>query len=465
VIPTLAMVLAGGKGRRLAPLTCHRAKPAVPFGGRYRIVDFVLSNLLNSGYNHIYVLTQYMASSLIRHLNRTWHLSGLNHFIEVVPAQMRSGGHWYQGTADSVWQNRNLLRDAHAENIAIFGGDHVYKFDVRQMEEFHRDQAADLTIAVYPVPIEQAPEFGVFELADDGTLQFREKPSDPQPMKDRPGYCLASMGNYFFRTEALENALSEAEADPSTSHDFGKDIIPRMLRGGYTIAVYDFDGNTIAGEPVGSRPYWRDVGTLDAYFDANMDVRDSLPNLNLYNFNWRIRTAQRHYPPARFVSLADGSSGKIVDSLVCEGTICCGATLHDVLCGYDCYIHAGAHVEDSVILSGCDVGAGSHLRGVLFDKNVSVAPGTVIGEDPKEDRERFPFITPAGRVVLPKGTHVPAAGPLELARDVTELLLLDPDTKSQMDEFRDRYVIGLRDRHSHDSVGPRFRRFGPDALD
>ena len=456
------MVLAGGKGQRLVPLTAHRAKPAVPFAGRYRIIDFVLSNLVNAGYRNIYVLTQFMATSLIKHLNRNWHLSGFGQFIEVTPAQMRSGERWYQGTADSVWQNRNLLADHGGADVGVFAGDHIYKMDVGQMERFHRERDADLTIAAYPVPLDTARhQFGVFEVDDRFELvSFQEKPAEPAPMPGDPSMCLASMGNYFFKTDTLLDALETNAQDPVSRHDFGRDVIPRLIEGGARVAIYDFATNTITGEPEGQEPYWRDVGTLDAYFDANQDLRAPVPSLNLYNFRWRIRTAQRNYPPARFVR-----GGDIVDSMVCEGTIVHASTLKNVITGYDCFIHENAEVEDSVILSGCDIGAGSRLKAVLMDKNCRIEPGAVIGEDPDADRERFPFITAAGRVVLPKGTHVPRKGPIRLAADMHELMQLDTVAASQMQKFAELVQVAPRDRHSHMSVGPRFRKFGATAVD
>jgi glucose-1-phosphate adenylyltransferase len=274
------------------------------------------------------------------------------------------------------------------------------------------------------------------------------------------------MGNYVFRVEALREALEDEAADENSRHDFGKDIIPRMMGGGYKVAIYDFALNEIPGEPDGAEPYWRDVGTVDSYFDANMDVRAPLPTLNLYNFRWHIRTAQRNFPPARFVRHAGAEhAGVLIDSLVCEGTIICSANLKEVVSGYDCYFHAYSDVEDSVILSGCDIGARSRLNGVLLDKNCSIAPGVVMGEDPDEDRNRFPFITKRGRIVLPKGSHVPRKGPIEMAQDIEALLRLDPSTAELMRNFVGNYTVSEYDRHSHDSVGPRFRRFGPGRID
>jgi glucose-1-phosphate adenylyltransferase len=464
---SLVMIMAGGKGARLGPLTCHRAKPAVPFGGRYRIIDFVLSNFANSGYGQIYVLTQYMASSLISHIGRNWHLGGLGQFIEVVPAQMRHGVQWYRGTADAVFQNLNLVRDAHADNVAVFGGDHIFKFNVAEMERAHRDSRADLTVAACPMSCaEAAHQFGVIEVDEAGRiLGFQEKPAQPRPIPGQPERCLVSMGNYFFKSGVLEQVLIDDATREDSHHDFGHNVIPRMVKDGMSCRTYDLSSNRIPGEADGTPHYWRDVGTLDGYFAANMDLRASIPPLSLYNFRWRIRSAQRNFPPARFVMWGDTHRQcEVVDSMVCEGTIVCAATLRDVLAGYDCFFHKDCVVEDSVIQSGNDIGAGARLRRVLTDKNCAIAPGTVIGEDPEEDRRRFPFITERGVVVLPKGTFVPRIGPIELVSDVEEALLRDDATRAPLLEFQGRFVTAKRSRHSHDSVGPRFLKFGPDGI-
>ena len=455
---TVVMILAGGKGSRLGPLTCHRAKPAVPFGGRYRIVDFVLSNFVNSGYRRVYLLTQYMASSLIKHLNRNWHLSGIGEFIEEVPAQMRTGGHWYLGTADAVYQNLNLVRDARPENVCVFGGDHIYKFDVSQMEEHHRALGADLTIAAFPVPSEEATAFGVIQVDENGRITgFQEKPEKPAEIPGRPGWSLVSMGNYIFRALPLVEALVDDALDPGSSHDFGKNIIPNMLKSGLKLYIYDFHNNAIAGEPSGATPYWRDVGTIESYFKANMELRSPLPTVNLYNRQWRVRTAQRDYPPARFVTHHAQERVRMHDSLVCEGSIVQSSDLDEVLLGYDCFVHAGARVRNALFLAGCDVGERAVLANVLCDKNCRIDAGAQIGIDEDHDRERFPFITPNGIVVLPKGTHVPEEGPVEFAYDMAALLESDPATRDVMANFQGKYTVSTRDRHSYQSMGPRYR--------
>lgn len=453
------LVLAGGKGSRLAPLTCHRAKPSVPFAGRYRIVDFVLSNVVNSGYRQVYVLTQFMATSLIKHISRNWHLYGIQEFIEIVPAQMRRGPDWYKGTADSVWQNVNLLHESRSPHVGVFSGDHIYKFAIDQMQAVHEACAADLTIAGWPVPIAEANQFGVMEIDASGRLiGFEEKPANPKPMPGDPTRALVSMGNYFFRRDALLDVLAVDAEDESSAHDFGKNVIPRLLREGAKIQVYDFGTNLIPGERDGTIPYWRDVGTLEGYFAANMEVRSSLPAVNLYNRQWRIRTAQRDYPPTRMVRhSAEHPVASAIDSLICEGSIVSSSFLDRVMLGYDSFVHPGCHLEDSVMLSGCDIGEGARLRRVLLDKNCRIEAGTEIGWDTDADRARFPFVSPTGIVVLPKGSVVPRTGPIRLAFDMAELMRRDPDTKQAMAEFEGRYDVTDRSRHSHVSSGPRYK--------
>jgi glucose-1-phosphate adenylyltransferase len=456
--------MAGGKGSRLVPLTSHRAKPAVPFGGRYRIIDFVLSNFLNSGYRRIYVLTQYMASSLIKHIQRNWNLGGIDGYIELAPAQMRLGEHWYRGTADAVLQNLNLIRDARADLVAVFGGDHVYKFDVSQMEEQHRDTGAVLTVAAIPVPLEEGKRFGVIQVDGSGRIVgFQEKPEDPIPIPGKPYLCLASMGNYLFDAKVLEEALIADANDPDSIHDFGKNIIPKLVADGADVRIYDFATNRIGGDPHRRRgaAYWRDVGTVDSYMAANMDVRSILPHLNLYNRRWRIRSAQRDYPPARFVQEPGGGATEIYESLVCEGCIVSSGRVRESVLGYDCFIHKRAEVSDSILLSGCNVGAGAIVRKALLDKNCNIAPAARIGVDIENDRSRFPFITPAGIVALPKGTNVPAEGPIEFAGDMMFMIRNDPVAMKLLEAFEGEYTVGEHHRHSYQSAGPRYQKYRP----
>lgn len=452
---TLAMILAGGKGSRLAPLTSHRAKPAAPFGGRYRIIDFVLSNFVNSGYYRIKVLTQYMASSLIIHLNRNWNFgSVLDQYVDPVPAQMRRGEHWYVGTADSVYQNLNLIQDEDADHVAVFGGDHIYKIAVDQMEEHHVAIDADLTIAAYPVPKEEAYAFGVIQVDETGRIiGFQEKPkvADAMTIPGQPDTCLVSMGNYFFKRKILEEQLIIDAHELNSSHDFGKDIIPKMVKDGFRVFIYDFSTNKVPGEAPDAAPYWRDVGTLDSYFDANMDLRAVLPAFNLYNRSWPIRSAQYNLPPAKFVLAGKQREfGQVVDSLVCEGTIVSGAMLVNVVAGVDCYFHRFASIENSVLSGNCRIGRHCWIKNALFDHNVTVAEGTTIGYDQAEDLKRFAFSTPKGMIVLPKGTHVPRQGPIEIPEDMIAMLVQDPATADIMRERADTYVAVRR--HSGDMV-------------
>jgi glucose-1-phosphate adenylyltransferase len=322
------------------------------------------------------------------------------------------------------------------------------------METYHRDLKADLTIAAYPVPRAEAHAFGVIQVDADGRITgFQEKPKDPTPIPGQPDTCLVSMGNYFFRTKVLERALRENDAREDTHHDFGKDIIPALLAEGALIYAYDFRQNQVPGDTGESQPYWRDVGTTDSYFKASMELRGPVPSLNLYNRKWRIRTAQRNHPPARFIH-RDGHPTDLDDCMVCEGSVVAGGRLRESLIGYDCSIWAGAQVEGSMLLSGCDIGRGATIRGVLADKNCAVDPGAQIGCDPELDRQRFPFITAGGIIVLPKGTRVPVEGPIEFAQDIGALLKTDAATKDAVAATAMAPVIGDHRRHSYRSAGP-----------
>jgi glucose-1-phosphate adenylyltransferase len=400
-----------------------------------------------------------MSSSLIKHLSRNWRLSGFGEYIEVVPAQMRLGEFWYRGTADAIYQNLNLIRDANAQHVAVFGGDHIYKFDVEQMETAHRDRNADLTVAAFPVPVGEASAFGIIDVDSNGRIVgFVEKPKHPPEMPDRPGWSLVSMGNYIFKREVLERVLVDDGNRPSSRHDFGRDIIPQLVSEGARVDVYDFGHNVIPGEPEGAGPYWRDVGTIDSYFTSNMELRARVPALDLYNRKWRIRSAQRDYPPARFVRAGESfGPAEVDDSLICEGSIIASAAVREAVLSYDCFVHAGAEVSDSVILSGCDIGKSAKLRRVLLDKNCKIEPGCIIGEDLAADRERFPFVTESGIVVVPKGTLVPAKGPIVLANDVAELMGNEPELLAQLRPGT--FVVSGQTRHSYESAGPRFKKY------
>lgn len=406
----LALVLAGGEGTRLKPLTRDRAKPAVPFAGRYRLIDFVLSNLVNSGYFHIKVLTQYMASSLISHLSRGWQLAPImGHFVEPVPAQMRVGRDWFKGSADAVFQNLNIISDIQPEIVAVFGADHIYKMDVSQMVQFHRERDADLTIAAIPVPIEQGHQFGIIAVDADGRMiDFVEKPSDPPPLPGNPRLCLASMGNYLFRTPTLVEEITRDASVETSVHDFGRSIITSMV-GNRNVWVYDFSTNTHPGMEPKERGYWRDVGTLDSYWEASMDLVEVTPIFNLYNRHWPIRTAYQHLPAAKFVfdGVHSDRRGYATDSMVSPGCIISGGWVHRCILAPSVHVHSYAQVQESVLGEGVDVGRHARIRRAILDKFVRVDPGATIGYDLERDRERF-TVSPGGIVAVPKGTHVEA---------------------------------------------------------
>lgn len=390
----VALVLAGGEGRRLHPLTRERSKPAVYFGGCYRLVDFVLSNLVNSGFDRIKVLTQYRSSSLVRHLSRAWPVSSsiLDQFIEVVPAAMNLGPTWFRGTADAIWQNVDLLRDIDPEDVLIFGSDHIYKMDVSLMLAFHRQRGAALTVATIPVPRSEARDFGCVQVDADGrVVDFVEKPADPPGMPDHPDLTLVSMGNYMFRTQALLDELRRNASLEGTSHDFGKDILSSAHQRANVFA-YDFATQLCPGESERARGYWRDVGTLDSYFEANMDLVSVEPHLNLYNPQWPIRGVQPWAGPAKFV-FADRSSGRVgmaQDSIVGPGTIISGGLLERSVVFPRVRLNSFSHVSDSVLFPEVDVGRGARLRRCIVDKAVRIPPGEIIGEDFEADRKRFP---------------------------------------------------------------------------
>jgi glucose-1-phosphate adenylyltransferase len=398
----LAFVLAGGKGTRLYPLTKERAKPAVPFGGRYRIVDFVLSNLVNSGIYSIYVLIQFKSQSLLQHLREGWEVSGLlrNNFIIPVPAQMRSPGEdWYRGTADAIYQNLNLIEQADPHIVAIFGADHIYRMNIREMIEYHVEKQAKVTVAAIPVSKEYATEFGVIETAEDGAiLGFHEKRSDAPTMPGRADHVLASMGNYIFSTDVLLRELYADADKEETAHDFGRNILPGLI-GRTEMFAYDFQTNRIPGDPPGQAVYWRDVGNIEAYFEASMDLRSVAPELNLYNRQWPLRTAGYSDAPAKFTFDQEGRRGQAVDSIVSGGAILSGGSVKNSIIGRGVRVHTGATVEDSVIFDNCDIGRHAHVRRAILDKNVRVAPESRIGFDIERDREKY-HVTSSGIVVV-----------------------------------------------------------------
>lgn len=398
----LALVLAGGKGTRLAPLTNERAKPAVSFAGKYRIVDFVLSNLVNSGIFSIYVLVQFKSQSLLLHLKDGWQFANIlgNQFIIPVPAQMRSAGEtWYRGTADAIYQNLNLIEQSKPDVVIVFGADHVYRMNILEMIEFHRQMTTDVTIATMKVDRRFAADFGVVEsMADGHIVRFIEKDPEAPGVPGDPDKVLASMGNYVFSTDALLAMLHEDAADPASNHDFGKDVLPRHI-GHARIYAYDFSTNRIPGEPLGSSNYWRDVGTVDAYYEANMEILGPSPPLNLYNPRWPLRTATYPDPPTRFDVGPNGEAGSARHAMIAGGCIIAGRIEHSVV-GRNVLVHAGASVENSVVLDNCEIGPGAVIRRTIIDKNARVPAGEQIGVHVERDRQRY-HVTENGVVVVP----------------------------------------------------------------
>ena len=405
----LAIVLAGGEGKRLLPLTLDRAKPAVPFAGRYRIIDFVLSNFVNSGILKIKVLTQYKSDSLNTHLARGWRLpANLDFYVEPVPAQQRRGTDWFKGSADAIFQSLNVITDENPDLVCIFGGDHVYKMDVRQMIDLHRERDAQLTVAAIPVPRGESPSFGVIEVDSDWRMvSFTEKPpvAEAKEIPGRPGWVLASMGNYIFDTESLiEELRKDADNDEESQHDFGRNILPQMVGRQKRIFVYDFSQNAVPGAQAGTSSYWRDVGTIDTYWAANMDLVQVVPAFDLYNGLWPVHTWSRPLPPSKFV-FADEENARMgiaTDSLVSAGCIISGGRIDRSVLGPQVRVNSFSHVEELILMNGVDVGRRARVRRAIIDKNVRIPANATIGLDPEEDRRRF-TVSEGGIVVVPKG--------------------------------------------------------------
>ena len=399
----LGIVLAGGEGKRLMPLTVDRAKPAVPFGGSYRLIDFALSNLVNAGYLRCAVLTQYKSHSLDRHIALTWRMSTmLGNYIAPVPAQQRRGPQWYLGSADAIYQSMNLIIDERPDIIVVFGADHVYRMDASQMVRAHIDSGAGATVAGIRVPRGEAWQFGVIKTASDGERieEFLEKPADPPGLVDSPDESFASMGNYVFSADVLVDALEKDAFNPNSRHDMGGDIIPMLVESGQA-CVYDFKRNEVPGSTARDRDYWRDVGTLDSYHEAHLDLVSAHPIFNLYNTDWPIFTSHAQLPGAKFVEDASAR-----DSIVCAGSIVSGASVESSVIGTHAYVASGATVDRSVLLDNVTIGHDAVVRNAILDKNVVVPNGARIGVDLEADRARGFTVSEGGVTVLGKGQTV-----------------------------------------------------------
>ena len=399
----LAILLAGGEGKRLFPLTRDRAKPAVPFGGQYRLIDFALSNLVNGGFRRIVVLTQYKSHSLDTHLAQTWRLSPmLGYYVAPVPAQMRRGPHWFSGSADAIFQNLNLITDEEPDYVIVFGADHIYRMDPGQMLDQHIESGAAATVAGIQVPVSEASAFGVIDAGEDGKIKsFLEKPADAPRIPGKPDFAFASMGNYVFTTEALREVVIEDAKDENSKHDMGGSIMP-MFVGQDSAWVYNFNDNVVPGQTEREYGYWRDVGTLDAYFHASMDLVTIDPVFDLYNEDWPILTWLFPHPPAKFVHDHEGRRGVAIDSLVSAGAIVSGATVRRSIISPDVRLHSYASVEDSVLFDGVEVGRNAVVKKAIIDKGVKVPPVYQIGVDLASDREQF-TVSGQGIVVIGKG--------------------------------------------------------------
>ncbi|NEN06197.1 glucose-1-phosphate adenylyltransferase [Diaminobutyricibacter tongyongensis] len=403
------IVLAGGEGKRLMPLTADRAKPAVPFAGQYRLIDFALSNLINSNLRQVVVLTQYKSHSLDRHVSQTWRLDGmLNSYIASVPAQQRLGKRWFSGSADAILQSLNLLRDEKPDIVVVVGADHVYRMDFAQMIDAHIESGAPATVAAIRQPIGLADQFGVIEVDSqhpDRIAAFREKPTDPVGLPDSPNEVLASMGNYVFDADALIEAVIRDGDRPDSNHDMGGDIIPDFVNRGEA-GVYDFNRNDVPGSTDRDRYYWRDVGTIESFFEAHQDLISALPVFNLYNRWWPIFSQQLNSPPAKLVRDGRGSLGVTIDSIVSLGSVISGAHLERSVLGPWAKIESGAHVVDSVVFERAVIEPNAFVTRAILDKDVVVAAGASVGADPARDRARGFTVTESGITVVGKGVHV-----------------------------------------------------------
>jgi glucose-1-phosphate adenylyltransferase len=406
----LAIVLAGGEGKRLMPLTADRAKPAVPFAGIYRLIDFALSNVVNSGYLQVVVLTQYKSHSLDRHVTQTWRMSTmLGNYVTPVPAQQRVGKHWYLGSADAIFQSLNLIKDEQPDIVVVVGADHVYRMDFSQMVAQHVESGAACTVAAIRQPISLADQFGVIDVHPEEPRrirQFLEKPTDPVGLPDSPGEVLASMGNYVFDADALVEAVTSDSTTTGSKHDMGGDIVPYFVRRSQA-GVYDYKDNVVPGATDRDQGYWRDVGTLGSYYAAHMDVVSPLPVFNLYNFDWPIYTSYGPQPPAKLVQGADGSAARVDEAVLSPGVVVSGGTVLRSVLSPSVGVGAGATVEGSVLMNGVRVGPGAVVRNAILDKNVVVPAGAQIGVDLEADRARG-FVVEDGLTVLGKDQPFPS---------------------------------------------------------
>jgi glucose-1-phosphate adenylyltransferase len=403
------IVLAGGEGKRLMPLTADRAKPGVPFGGNYRLIDFALSNLINSGLRQIVVLTQYKSHSLDRHVSQTWRLSGLtNSYVASVPAQQRLGKRWFAGSADAILQSLNLLRDEKPDIVVVVGADHVYRMDFSQMIDAHIESGAGVTVAAIRQPIALADQFGVIETSADDPARiaaFHEKPKHPVGLADSPDEVLASMGNYVFDAKVLIDAVLRDGESPESNHDMGGDIVPDFVARG-DAAVYDLNRNEVPGATDRDRYYWRDVGTIDSFFDAHQDLISALPIFNLYNTEWPIHSQQLNSPPAKFVRDAHGNVGTTIDSIVSLGSLLSGAHIERSVLGPWATVESGARVTDSIVFDRVRIGPNASVRRAILDKEVVVNEGATVGVDPEADKARGFTVTDSGITIVGKGVHV-----------------------------------------------------------
>ena len=400
---TIAMVLAGGRGERLGPLTARRAEPSVSFGGKYKLIDFVLSNLFNSGIKRVYILTQYRAYSLNKHIRESWgKWTGLGEFyVAISPETSSESEKWFKGTADAILQYLRFVESSNADYVAVFGGDHIYRMDVSQMIDRHRVNQADISIAGIEVPAEDAKRFGVITVDGESRVTaFEEKPATPKRIPGRET-CYASMGNYIFTTQKLIEVLQQGKK-LHENLDFGKHVIPMMLEQGDRVFAYDFSDNQIPGMKAKERGYWKDVGTIDAYYSANMDLIQAEPQLDLYNYGWPILTNQGNLPPAKTVHDGDSLRGENIDSYVCGGCITTGATVRRSIVGPQGRINSHSLVEDSILFDNVTIGRHCKIRKTIFDKGVVVPEGTVIGYDRAEDLRRGYTVTDSGIVVVPR---------------------------------------------------------------